>query len=146
MNVHPATEREQALRWLMANRRRDVPIEQAVRMLCAVLPRDTATMQLLHRVAEDEEACQPARVRTQLAAASRLSRFKDGPSFRGRQPPRPGRRMARRPVFSAAIGVAPEPPKQSNTVSPGRLELRSARSTSSTGFMVGCTQDWCIDK
>jgi len=60
MNVHPATEREQALRWLMANRRRDVSTEQTVRLLCAVLPRDTATMQLLRRIAEDEEARQPA--------------------------------------------------------------------------------------
>jgi hypothetical protein len=60
MNVHPATEREQALRWLMANRRRDVSTEQAVRLLCAVLPRDTATMQLLRRIAEEEEARQPA--------------------------------------------------------------------------------------
>lgn len=55
-----ATEREQALRWLMANRRQDVSVEQAVRLMCAVLPRDLATMQLLRRFAEDEEAKQPA--------------------------------------------------------------------------------------
>lgn len=55
----PATEREQALRWLIANRRQDVSIEQAVRVLCAALPRDLATMQLLRRIAEEEEAKQP---------------------------------------------------------------------------------------
>lgn len=56
----PATEREQALRWLIANRRPDVSIEQAVRVICAALPRDIATMQLLRRIAEEEEAKQPA--------------------------------------------------------------------------------------
>lgn len=45
---------------------------------------------------------------------------------------------ARRPDFSVAIKVVPEPPKGSSTTSPGRLELRIARSTNSTGFMVGC--------
>lgn len=55
MNI-PATEREQALRWLLANRRRNVSIEQTVRLLCAMLPRDLATMQLLRRIAEEEEA------------------------------------------------------------------------------------------
>jgi hypothetical protein len=54
-----ATEREQALRWLMANRRQDVSTEQAVRVMCAVLPRDLATLQLLRRIAEEEEAKQP---------------------------------------------------------------------------------------
>lgn len=39
-----AAEREQALRWLIANRRPDVSIEQAVRVMCAALPRDLATM------------------------------------------------------------------------------------------------------
>jgi hypothetical protein len=53
-------ERERALRWLIANRRQDVSIEQAVRVMCAVLPRDRATMQLLRRIAEEEEAKQPA--------------------------------------------------------------------------------------
>ena len=57
----PATEREQALRWLIANRRPDVSIEQAVRVMCAALPRDLATMQLLRRIAEEEEAKAPAR-------------------------------------------------------------------------------------
>ena len=56
----PATEREQALRWLIANRRPDVSIEQAVRVMCAALPRDLATMQVLRRIAEEEEAQQPA--------------------------------------------------------------------------------------
>ena len=56
----PATEREQALRWLLANRRPDVSIEQAVRVMCAALPRDLATMQLLRRIAEEEKAKEPA--------------------------------------------------------------------------------------
>jgi hypothetical protein len=56
----PTTEREQALRWLIANRRPDVSIEQAVRLMCAVLPRDLATMQLLRRIAEDEVAKAPS--------------------------------------------------------------------------------------
>ena len=55
----PAAEREQALRWLIANRRPDVSIEQAVRVMCAALPRDLATMQILRRIAEEEEANQP---------------------------------------------------------------------------------------
>ena len=55
----PASEREQALRWLIANRRPDVTIEQAVRVMCMVLPRDLATMQTLRRIAEEEEARQP---------------------------------------------------------------------------------------
>ncbi|MCM8595164.1 hypothetical protein [Accumulibacter sp.] len=54
----PTTEREQALRWLMANRRQDVSIEQAVRLMCTVLPRDLVTMQLLQRIAEEEQAQQ----------------------------------------------------------------------------------------
>ena len=57
----PVTEREQALRWLIANRRPDVSIEQAVRVMCTALPRDLATMQLLRRIAEEEEAKQPTR-------------------------------------------------------------------------------------
>jgi hypothetical protein len=57
----PATEREQALRWLMANRRPDVSVEQAVRLMCTVLPRDLPTMQLLRRIAEEEDAKAPAR-------------------------------------------------------------------------------------
>jgi hypothetical protein len=54
-----AAEREQALRWLIANRRPDVSIEQAVRVMCAALPRDLATMQILRRIAEEEQAKQP---------------------------------------------------------------------------------------
>ncbi len=34
----PATEREQALRWLIANRRPDISIEQAVLVMCIALP------------------------------------------------------------------------------------------------------------
>ncbi|MEF8729490.1 MAG: hypothetical protein V5B34_14960 [Accumulibacter sp.] len=55
---HPTIEREQALRWLLANRRPEIPIEQAVRLLCTVLPRDLSTMQVLRRIAEEEEAQQ----------------------------------------------------------------------------------------
>ena len=54
-----ATEREQALRWLIANRRPDISIEQAVRVMCMALPRDLTTLQILRRVAEEEEAMQP---------------------------------------------------------------------------------------
>ena len=54
----PAAEREQALRWLIANRRPGISIEQAVRLMCAALPRDLATMQILRRIAEEEEAKQ----------------------------------------------------------------------------------------
>ena len=42
-----------------------------------------------------------------------------------------------RPVFSHAISVEPEPPNGSSTMSRLLLELRIARSTSATGFMVG---------
>ena len=56
----PATERERALRWLIANRRPDVSIEQAVRLMCTVLPRDLTTMQLLRRIAEEEGAKAPS--------------------------------------------------------------------------------------
>lgn len=59
MNTH-ATEREQALRWLMANRRPDVAIEQVVRLMSTVLPRDLITMQLLRRIAEEEDAKAPS--------------------------------------------------------------------------------------
>ena len=61
MNTTPAIEREQALRWLIANRRTDVSIEQAVRVMCLALPRDLATLQSLRRIAEEEEAKVPAR-------------------------------------------------------------------------------------
>ncbi|HNR84889.1 hypothetical protein [Ottowia sp.] len=56
-----AAEREQALRWLIANRRPDISIEQAVRVMCMALPRDLTTMQILRRIAEEEEAKAPAR-------------------------------------------------------------------------------------
>lgn len=55
----PAIEWEQALRWLIDNRRPDVSSEQAVRVMCIALPRDLATMQILRRIAEEEEAKQP---------------------------------------------------------------------------------------
>ena len=54
-----AAEREQALRWLIANRRPDVSIEQSVRLMCTVLPRDLITVQLLRRIAEEEDAKEP---------------------------------------------------------------------------------------
>lgn len=60
MKTH-AAEWEQALRWLIANRRPDVSIEQAVRVMCAALPRDLATMQILRRIAEEEDAKLPSR-------------------------------------------------------------------------------------
>ena len=43
-----------------------------------------------------------------------------------------------RPAFSHAISVVPEPPNGSSTVSRPLLLLRMARSTNSTGFIVGC--------
>ena len=45
---------------------------------------------------------------------------------------------ARRPVRSAAIIVVPDPPNGSRTMSRLLDELRIARSTSATGFIVGC--------
>ncbi|MHA6820095.1 hypothetical protein ACQUKI_00870 [Ralstonia pseudosolanacearum] len=54
-----ASEREQALRWLIQNRRPDVSIEQAIRLLTTVLPRDLQSLQLLKRIAE-EQAVEPA--------------------------------------------------------------------------------------
>ncbi|WP_254706806.1 hypothetical protein [Ralstonia pseudosolanacearum] len=54
-----ASEREQALHWLIQNRRPDVSIEQAIRLLTTVLPRDLQSLQLLKRIAE-EQAVEPA--------------------------------------------------------------------------------------
>ena len=45
---------------------------------------------------------------------------------------------ARRPSRSAATIVVPDPPNGSRTISRLFDELRSARSTSATGFIVGC--------
>src|SRR3954447_15415597 len=45
---------------------------------------------------------------------------------------------ARRPHFSAAIKVVPEPAKQSSTTSPRLEQSRMASATSATGFTVGC--------
>lgn len=61
MRPTPATEREQALRWLIANRRPDVSLEQVVRVMSIALPRDLATMQLLRRIAQEEEAKESSR-------------------------------------------------------------------------------------
>jgi len=63
MNMpHPSNTSEpgQALRWLIANRRPDVSIEQAVRLICTVMPCDHRTMQTLRRIAEEEEAKVPS--------------------------------------------------------------------------------------
>ena len=65
MNTHNASHfrnREESLRWLIANRRPDVSIEQALRLMCTVLPQDHATMQSLRRIAEEEEAKTPSRL------------------------------------------------------------------------------------
>ena len=56
MRVTPAAELEQALRWLLATRRPDLSIEQAVRVLCRVLTPDHTTLQTLQRIAQEEEA------------------------------------------------------------------------------------------
>jgi hypothetical protein len=42
----------------------------------------------------------------------------------------------RRPVFSQAMSVLPDPPKKSATFSPARLDYSMARTASSTGFSV----------
>ncbi|AZU56693.1 hypothetical protein ACI2VH_16725 [Ralstonia nicotianae] len=48
-----ASEREQAVRWLIQNRRPDLSIEQAIRVLSMVLPRDRQSLLLLRRIAEE---------------------------------------------------------------------------------------------
>ncbi|MHA6846360.1 hypothetical protein [Ralstonia syzygii] len=53
-----ASERERALRWLIQNRRPDLSVEQAIRMLNMVLPRDRQSLLLFRRIAE--EAAEPA--------------------------------------------------------------------------------------
>ncbi|PAT41994.1 hypothetical protein [Vandammella animalimorsus] len=60
MRSMPATEREQALRWLLATRRPGLSIEQAVRLLCQVLSPDHATLQTLQRIAREQEAKESA--------------------------------------------------------------------------------------
>ncbi|MCK4130463.1 hypothetical protein [Ralstonia pseudosolanacearum] len=57
-HTHPS-ERERALRWLIQNRRPDLSVEQAIRLLTAVLPRDRQSLLLLKRIAE-EQAAEPA--------------------------------------------------------------------------------------
>lgn len=49
------TERESAIRWVIHNRRPDVPLEQAIRILTLALPRDLRTIQSLQRIAREEE-------------------------------------------------------------------------------------------
>jgi len=63
------TEREQALRWLIAHRRPSLSIEQAVRLLCEVLPRDHQTLQVLRRIADEA-----------------LSELEAGPTFKRPRP------------------------------------------------------------
>jgi len=64
------TEREQALRWVIAHRRPNLSIEQAVRLLCDVLPRDHQTLQALRRIADEV-----------------LSQLDAGPTFKRPTPP-----------------------------------------------------------
>jgi|GEM_PF-1983852 len=51
-----ANEHEQALRWLLANRQPGITFEQAVRTMRETLPYEPATMQLLRRIAEENQA------------------------------------------------------------------------------------------
>ena len=44
------------------------------------------------------------------------------------------------PAVRSAISVLPEPPNKSATRSPALLLFNRARSTNSTGFMVGCSR------
>lgn len=71
----PEAEREQALRWLIQNRRPDVSIEQAIRVLNMVLPRDRHTLLILRRIAEELTAESAAKApfnwRTSLALPPR---------------------------------------------------------------------------
>lgn len=54
---------ERSLRWLIAYRRPNISIDQTVRLLCEVLPRDIQTMQLLRRIADDAQAQETERPR-----------------------------------------------------------------------------------
>jgi hypothetical protein len=58
-NSH-TSEREQALRWLIANRRPGVSVDQAIRVMSHALPRDIQTSMLLQRIAQEEEAKETA--------------------------------------------------------------------------------------
>ena len=49
----PIMDREAALRWLIANRRPDISLEQALRTLRAALPRDEEAARLLQRISEE---------------------------------------------------------------------------------------------
>lgn len=50
---------ERSLRWLIAHRRPNISIDQTVRLLCELLPRDIQTVQLLRRIAEEAQAQEP---------------------------------------------------------------------------------------
>jgi len=52
-------------------------------------------------------------------------------------------RLQRRASLSDAMSVVPEPPHRSTTKPPRGLELAIMRSTSATGFMVGCSSERC---
>jgi hypothetical protein len=49
----PNMDREAALRWLIANRRPDISLEQALRTLRAALPRDEEAARLLQRISDE---------------------------------------------------------------------------------------------
>ncbi len=53
-----ASEHEQALRWLIRNRRPDISVEQAVRVMRMAIYFDHRTMVVLKRIAAEEEAAQ----------------------------------------------------------------------------------------
>jgi hypothetical protein len=49
----PTMDREAALRWLIANRRPEISLEQALRTLRAALPRDEEAARLLQRISDE---------------------------------------------------------------------------------------------
>ncbi|MDO3524884.1 hypothetical protein [Ralstonia pseudosolanacearum] len=55
-----ASERERALRWLIQNRRPDLSIEHAIRLLSMVLPRDRQSLLLLLKRIAEEQTAEPA--------------------------------------------------------------------------------------
>ena len=71
MTFYHLHEREQALRWLFRNRRVDVSLEQAIRVMLLVLPRDMATVQSLQRIQREEEE----KVKCEKPNRSRLPGF-----------------------------------------------------------------------
>lgn len=52
------SECQQALRWVLANRRHDIPLEQAVRLLTTILPRDLVSALELRRLGREVEGRQ----------------------------------------------------------------------------------------